>query len=98
MMIYDVFLSKKDEKFVARVCQWPAVVAESDTEEGALRKIQARIQELVSGGRIVQVEVDINPEEHPWRRFAGMFADDPDWEAFLTSIREYRVELDRDSH
>jgi predicted RNase H-like HicB family nuclease len=98
MMIYDVYLMKKDNKFVARVCQWPVVVAESDTEEDALRKVQANLQALLAGGRIVQLEVAIKPEEHPWQQFAGMFADDPDWEGFQASIREYREEIDRDSH
>ena len=97
-MTYDVLVTKKDNKFVARVCQWPAIIAESDTEEEALRKVQADIQSLVAGGRIVQLEVDIQLEEHPWQQFAGMFADDPDWEAFQASIREYREEIDRDSH
>jgi predicted RNase H-like HicB family nuclease len=47
-MIYDVLLTKKDDKFVARVCQWPATVAESDTEEEALRKVQVHIQSLLA--------------------------------------------------
>jgi predicted RNase H-like HicB family nuclease len=98
MMTYDVVLTKKDDKFVARVCQWPAVAAESDTEADALRKVQAHLQSLLAGGRIVQLEVDIKPKEHPWQQFAGMFADDPDWEAFQAAIRAYREEVDRDSH
>jgi predicted RNase H-like HicB family nuclease len=97
-MIYDVLLTKKNDKFVARVCQWPAVVAESDTEEDALRKVQASVQSLLAGGRIVQLEVAITPEKHPWQQFAGMFADDTDWEAFQASIREYREEVDHGSH
>jgi predicted RNase H-like HicB family nuclease len=97
-MTYDVVLTKKDSKFVARVCQWPAIAAESDTEEEALRKIQAHLQALLAGGRIVQLEVDIPSKEHPWQQFAGMFADDPDWEAFQTSMRTYREAIDRDSH
>jgi predicted RNase H-like HicB family nuclease len=98
MMTYEVLLTKKDGKFVARVCQWPAIVAESNTEEEALRKVQANIQSLLAEGRIVQLELDIQPEEHPWQQFTGMFANDPDWEAFQASIREYREEIDRDSH
>jgi predicted RNase H-like HicB family nuclease len=43
-MTYDVLLTKKGDKFVARLCQWPAIVAESDTEEEALRKVQASLQ------------------------------------------------------
>jgi len=96
-MTYDVLLTKKGDKFVARVCQWPAIVAESDTEEDALHKAKASLQSLLAGGQIVQLEVDIKPEEHPWQQFDGMFADDPDWEALQTSMREYREEIDRDS-
>lgn len=96
-MTYDVWITKKEGKFVAHVCQWAGIAAEGDTEEEALCKVRARIQSLMAGGRIVQLEVDIKPEEHPWRQFAGMFADDPDWEAFQQSIREYRAEIDRDS-
>lgn len=96
-MTFDVLLTKKGDKIVARVCQWPAVVAESDTEEDALRKVHARLQSFMAGGRIVQLEVDIKPKQHPWQQFAGMFADDPDWEAFQASMREYREEVDRNS-
>ena len=88
-MTYDVLLTKKGDKFVARVCQWPAIVAESDTEEDALRKAKVSLQSLLAGGRIVQLEVDIKPEEHPWQQFAEMFADGPAWEAFQASIRVY---------
>ena len=97
-MTYDVVLTKKDDKFIARVCQWPAIVAESDTEEEALRKVQSYLKSILAGGRIVQLEVDIKPEKHPWQQFAGMFVDDPDWEAFQASIQKYREDIDRDSH
>ena len=30
------------------------------------------------------------PCEHPWLKYAGMFADDPDWEDFQESLRQYR--------
>lgn len=63
-----------------------------------MRKVQARLQSLLAMGRMVQLELVIQPEEHPWQQFAGMFADDLDWEAFQASIREYREEIDRDSH
>jgi hypothetical protein len=33
-------------------------------------------------------------QEHPWLKFAGMFADDPDWEEFQAAIEENRRELD----
>ena len=97
-MTYDVLLTRKEHKFIARVRQWPAIVVEGDTEEEVLRKAQADLQSLLVGGRIIQLDLDAKPEGHPWQQFAGMFASDPDWEAFQASIREYREEIDRDSH
>ena len=97
-MTYDVVLTKKDDKFIARVCQWSEIAEESNTEEEALHKVQSYLKSILAEGRIVQLEVDIKPEEHPWQKFAGMFADDPDWEVFQGSIQKYREDIDRDSH
>jgi len=33
-------------------------------------------------------------EENPWIKFAGMFADDPDWEEFQAAIASNRREID----
>ena len=90
-MTYDVLLTRKDEKVVARVRQWPEVLVEGATEEEALANARAGLQSLLQEGRVVQIDVDLTPGTHPWARFAGMFADDPDWEAFQGSIRQYRA-------
>ena len=77
-MTYDVLVTKHEKKFMARVRAWPEIVVEGDTEEEVLRKAQADLQALLMTGRIVQFELDMKPDEHPWQAFAGMFADDPD--------------------
>jgi predicted RNase H-like HicB family nuclease len=94
-MTYDVLLTRKEDKYIARVRQWPAIMVEGDSEEEVLRKARADLQSLLVGGRIIQLELEAQPEAHPWQRFAGMFADDPDWEDFQESIQAYREELDR---
>ncbi|MBI3951537.1 MAG: type II toxin-antitoxin system HicB family antitoxin [Acidobacteria bacterium] len=94
-MTYDVLVTKKDEKFIARVRAWPEIVVEGDTEEEALMKAQADLKSLLMGGRIVPLDLDVRPDEHPWRQFAGIFADDPDWDEFQESIQQYREEIDR---
>jgi predicted RNase H-like HicB family nuclease len=94
-MTYDVLLTRKDNKFIARVRQWPAIVVEGETEDEVLRKAQADLQALLVGGRIIPLELDAPPEEHPWQPLAGMFADDPDWEAFQASLHQYRADIDR---
>jgi len=94
-MTYDVLVTKKENKFLARVQAWPEILVEGDTEEEVLRQVQADLQALLATGRIVQLTLDIKPEEHPWRPFAGMFADDPDWDAFQAAIHQYREAIDR---
>ena len=94
-MTYDVLLTRKANKFIARVRQWPVIVVEGDSEEEVLRQAQADLHALLAGGRIIQLELEAKPEAHPWQPFAGMFADDPDWEAFQKSVQQYREEVDR---
>lgn len=96
-MTYDVLLTRKEHKFIARVRQWPAIVVEGDTEEEVLRKAQEDLQALLVGGWIIQLDLEAKPEGHPWQQFAGMFADDPDWDAFQASLQRYREEIDRTS-
>jgi hypothetical protein len=55
----------------------------------------SNLQALLAGGRIIQLEPDVKPEAHPWQPFAGMFADDPDWEAFQEAMHQYREEVER---
>ena len=95
MMTYDVLLTKKDEKFIARVRQWPAIVVEGDSEEEVLAKAQTDLKSLLREGRMVQIDLDVQPDEHPWLKWAGLFAEDPDWEAFQESMRQYREEVDK---
>ena len=94
-MTYDVLLTRKANKFIARVRQWPVIVVEGESEEAVLRQAQADLQALLAGGRIIQLELDAQPEAHPWQPFAGMFADDPDWEAFQAAVQQYREEVER---
>jgi len=96
-MICDVLLTKKDRKFIARVCQYPEIVAEDDTEEGVLAMARVGLKKLLFGGRIVRIDTEVRPYEHPWLKHAGMFADDSDWEPFQESVRQYRKETDSDT-
>lgn len=92
-MTYDVLLTKKDEKFIARVREWPEIVVEGETEEESPVKAQADLKSLLVGGRIVQLDLEVKPDEHPWLKFAGMFAGDPDWDNFQAAIQRYREEI-----
>lgn len=93
-MTYDVLVTRQEKKFIARVRAWPEIVVEGDTEEEVLRRAQADLQALLMTGRIVQLSLDVQLDEHPWRQFAGMFTDDPDWDAFQAAIQQYREDID----
>jgi predicted RNase H-like HicB family nuclease len=93
-MTYDVLLIQKDQKFIARVRQWPEIVVEGETEEKALAQAKADLEALLLTGRIVPLEVEVEPNRHAWGQFAGMFADDPDWENFQKVMEQNRAAPD----
>jgi hypothetical protein len=77
------------------VRQWPEIVVEGETEENVFARARADLESLLRSGRIVQLELEVNPEAHPWLEFAVMFADDSDWPAFQEAIQQYRVEMEK---
>ena len=93
-MTYDVLVAKHNEKFIARIRAWPEIVVEGNTEEEVLRKAQADLKALLMTGRIILLELDVKLDEHSWQAFAGIFADDPDWDAFQVAIQRYREDID----
>jgi hypothetical protein len=94
-MTYEVLLTSKANKCIARVRQWPVIVVEDESEEAVLRQAQADLQALLAGGRMIQLELEAKPEEHSWQPWAGMCAGDPDWDAFQASMQQYRQEVER---
>ena len=95
-MMYEVILRKKQNKYVARVREWPEVVIEEDTREEAIKHIKEQLSAYLSQPPEV-LQVDLEPavtSDHPWLQFAGMWADDPTWDAFVAEIAAYRQESD----
>jgi predicted RNase H-like HicB family nuclease len=93
-MTFDVLLTQKNRKYFAHVRQWPEIIGEGDTEEKALSQAHAELKALLTGGKVVQLDLELNPSDHPWGQFAGMFEDDPDWDEFQTVIQKDREILD----
>ncbi len=94
-MTYDVLVIHKEKGVIARVRQWPQIVVEGETEEEALAQVQADLKALLQGGRVVQVDLNLDPAAHPWVRWAGMFADDADWDEFQAEINRYRQDANQ---
>lgn len=42
------------------------------------------------------IEEDAMPEDNPWIKNAGIFADDPTWDDFLQHMADYRHQIDKE--
>lgn len=84
----------KNNGYRARGCEPFAVTAKGSTREEALAKLRAKIETKLKGSELVGLE--ISATRHPWMEFAGMFKDDPMFDAWQKSIVEYRREVDAD--
>ena len=95
IMTYDVILRKKDNKYIARVRNWPELVIEETSREAAISQIKAELLEYLSHPpEVVQIDLESIAGENPWLKFAGMWAGDPTWDDFLAEVEAYRQEID----
>lgn len=96
-MTYDVLVTKeKSQRYTARVLLLPDIVVSGDTEEAVLEQVKTAITDLRSNSRIVHLDVPpfVGEESDPWLRYAGLWADDPDWEIFQTEVEAFRKVMD----
>ena len=96
-MTYEVILRKTQNKYIPRVRDWPEVVIEEDTREAAITQIKQQLTAYLSQPpEIIPIELEpAAPGEHPWLQFAGMWADDPTWDDFMTEVAASRQEMDK---
>lgn len=97
MMTYDVLVTREqNRRFKARVLLLPEIVATGSSEEEALAQVKSAITDLRASSRIVQVNVPplSGIEDDPWLRYAGMWADDPDWDLFQAEAAAFRQAID----
>jgi predicted RNase H-like HicB family nuclease len=72
-----------------------ALSADGATPAEALAKLRQLLHErLQSGSRLVSLEVP--SEDNTWRKMAGMFKDDPLFDAWQQAIADYRRQVDGD--
>lgn len=92
-MTYQVFLQlMAGNGYKATPLAFPQCEATGNTREEALSNLQSVLSARLAEGEIVTVEV--GETEHPWRRWSGMFKDDPTFDDFLAEIDAYRREVD----
>ncbi|MFQ5631505.1 MAG: hypothetical protein ACE5I1_22265 [bacterium] len=96
-MTCDVILTRKNNKYLARVKEWPDVFAEERTRDAAIRKIKKNLLEyLTKQVEVVKIEVPLpNETGNPWLDKFGWFKDDPTFDDLQSEIAVYRNELDQ---
>jgi len=73
------------------------VSAEGATRDEALGRLRVEIEQRIAAGAVL-VPLEVGPAEgNPWMKGAGMFQDDPLFDAWQESIAEYRRRVDDDA-
>ena len=88
---------RPDNRYTARALALPEVVATGATADEAVDNLRASLSELRQHSQVIEVDLPLLDTSipHPWQRFAGMWASDPDWEAFEQILAAERAGSDR---
>ena len=90
-MIYDVILSKSNNKFIARAKEWPEVMVEEETREQAIDGIKTRLVDYLTNQiEVIQVEIPLSAKtKNPWLDKFGWFKEDPTFDDLQAEIAAY---------
>jgi predicted RNase H-like HicB family nuclease len=96
-MQYPIFVQNPTEShFTASVIGIPTCVAQGRTEAEALANAEGLLDEQLAKGKIVMVERPSangngsHDNPHPWMKFAGTWANDPDFDEFVAEMQRER--------
>lgn len=95
-----VLETKDDGSAIASILEFPQYHVEAATREQALSLLEQLVLEGMNKVEIIPMEIKLSPAKQspkPWMQFAGVFKDDPDFDAVQQYIQEYRQELDADT-
>ncbi len=93
-MTYEVVVENGRNGYTATVMGWPSCIARAPTREQALARLQEDLSRRLTKVEIVSLDVD--PQQHPMLKFAGVFKDDPLFDDVAEEIEAYRREIDAD--
>lgn len=97
-MTYSVLVEENGaDSFRATALGLPECRVVAITREQALVKLRAALAELLSKAEIVEVEIPqrASQTEHSWKKFAGMFENEPLFDEVLENIEAQRREDDK---
>ncbi|NEO94785.1 MAG: hypothetical protein F6K56_33175 [Moorea sp. SIO3G5] len=97
-MIYEVILSKENDKYIARAKEWPEVMVVENSRDAAINQLKAQLLDYLTN-QVEVVEVDIpllGKTGNPWLDKFGCFKDDPTFDDLQAEIAAYRQEIDQE--
>jgi hypothetical protein len=85
---------EQGDKVSATVLGLPEYRVVSSDRSSAIAKLEKLLAETLSDSELVSLEVEMpSKQEHPWRKFAGMYKDSELFESVLANIEANRREL-----
>jgi hypothetical protein len=95
-MTYDVLVTReKNKRFKARVL----LVVTGDSEAAVLEWVQTAISDLRASSHMVRLDLPLfaGEDADPWLRYAGLWANDPNWDVFQAGVGAFRQAIDAQS-
>jgi hypothetical protein len=77
-------------KYRASTTQPIALTSEGKSREDAIRRLQRLARKRFSAGELIQVDLIPSARANPWKKYAGIWKDHPEFEAFLADIAANR--------
>ena len=95
-MIYDIILSRADDKYIARAKDWPEIAVVENSRDAAIERLKAQLLDyLTNQVEVVQVDIPLPTQtRNPWRDKFGWFKDDPTFDDLQAEIAAYRQEIE----
>ena len=97
-MIYDVILSRENDKYIARAKEWPEVTVVEKSRDAAIDRLKSQLLDYLTNQiEVVRVDIPLSTQtDNPWLDKFGWFKDDPTFDDLQAEIAAYRQELDRE--
>lgn len=89
--------TREDGSAIASILELPQYRVEAASREQALTMLEELLTQRMNKVEVIPMEIKLPSAEQsqrPWMKFAGVFKDDPDFDAVQQYIQEYRQELD----
>ena len=80
------------DRFTAYAPAFAEAVGHGATRDDAVAALQRAVDTIIATSTVVDINLDADSD--PWQRVIGMFADDPNWDAFQAAMSNDRAAID----